>query len=255
MRSTRALTTALLFAFGAYAQTFEVTSVKPYVPGSGQGVLPACKNGRFRSVGPLLIPLQWAFNLQTTQQTLEMRAKLPQWTESTAAFYDLEATTRPDATDEECRIMAQKLFADRFRFRFHWDTETGPVYEMVVARSGFKMQPADPDNPAANIEVTRNSRPDQPFAPESSVWKGISMDDLAQMLTNNARGLPVFNKTGIEGRYKYKLAYSVGAEANREFADPELFTAVEQQFGLRLQEARGPVSHFVVDSMERPDTN
>ncbi len=222
--------------------------------GTGQPVLPACRNGHFKSVAPLLIPLQWAFNLQTTQQTLEMRAKLPQWTESPDGLYDLEATTRPDITEDECRIMVQKLFADRFHFKFHWDTETGPVYEMVVARAGFKMQPADPDNPAANVDITRNGRPDQP-APDSPRWQGTTMDELAQGLTNNARRLPVINKTGIEGRYKYKLRYSVGADLDRDFADPDWLIAVEQQFGLKLQEARGPVAHFIVDSMERPDTN
>jgi uncharacterized protein (TIGR03435 family) len=81
------------------------------------------------------------------------------------------------------------------------------------------------------------------------------MDELVQRLTNNARRLPVINKTGIQGKYRYKIAYSTGAAADREFADPDLFTALEQQLGLKLQAASGPVVHFVVDSIEKPDAN
>jgi uncharacterized protein (TIGR03435 family) len=248
---------ALLFTLCAYGQTFEVTSVKPYAPrGAGfQGVQPACKGGHFEAITPVFITMQWAYNLQTAQQTQEMRDKLPQWTQSISGSYELEATTRPDVTEEECKVMAQKLFEDRFHFKYHWDTVTGTVYEMVVARGGFKMQPADPNDPASNLNVTVNGRPSQPPPPEFPVWQGTTMDDLAQRLTNNPRRLPVINKTGIQGKYKFRIAYSAGAEANREFADPDLFTAVEQQFGLRLQEARGPSAHFVVDSIEKPGEN
>jgi uncharacterized protein (TIGR03435 family) len=244
----------LLYALTASAQTFDVASVKPYAPrGAGfQGIQPTCKGGHFEAVTPLFITMQWAYNLQTAQQTQEMREKLPQWTQSISGSYELEATTRPDVTEEECKAMARKLFEDRFHFKYHWDTVTGDVYEMVVARGGFKMQPADPNNTASNLDITFNGRPAQPPPPE---FPGTSMDDLAQRLTNNPRRLPVINKTGIQGKYKFKIRYSAGAGLNADFADPDLFSAVEQQLGIKLQEARGPVAHFVVESIEKPGEN
>lgn len=250
------LTIAALLALDAAGQKFEVVSVKPFQRAGGgfQGVLPSCKGGRFAAIAPLLVTLQWAYDLQTAEQTREMRTKLPSWTETPDGFYALEATTGPNVTGQECKLMAQKLFEDRFQFRYHWETVRGDVYELVVAKGGFKMQPADPDSPAANVNVVINGNP-QTFPPDSIAWTGTTMDELAQRLTNNARRLPVIDKTGVEGRFKYKIAYSTGAETDREFADPDLFTALEQQLGLKLQEAKGPVRHFVVDGMERPDVN
>ena len=136
------LALALLFTISASAQTFDVTSVKPYVPRGGgfQGIQPACKAGHFQAITPVFITMQWAYNLQTAQQTQEMREKLPEWTQSISGAYELEATTEPDVTEEECKAMARKLFEDRFHFKYHWDNVTGYVYEMVVARGGFKMQ-------------------------------------------------------------------------------------------------------------------
>jgi uncharacterized protein (TIGR03435 family) len=52
-----------------------------------------------------------------------------------------------------------------------------------------------------------------------------------------------------------KITYSGAAAATREFADPDLFTAIEQQLGLKLEDARGPVAHFVLESIEKPGEN
>jgi len=247
---------ALLLAFCANGQTFEVTSVKPLTPkGPGfQGVQPGCKGGRFAAITPVFLTIMWAYDLETAQQTDEIRAKLPQWAQSISGSYELEATTRPDVTEEECRKMAQKLFEDRFHFKYHWDTVTGTVYEMVPARGGFKMPPADPNDTASNVSITVNGRSSK-LLPDSPMWKGITMDELANLLSGNPGHIPVINKTGLQGRYKLKIAYSAGAGANSDFADPNLLAAAEQQLGLKLQEARGPVRHFVVDSIEKPDAN
>jgi uncharacterized protein (TIGR03435 family) len=82
------------------------------------------------------------------------------------------------------------------------------------------------------------------------------MDELVQFLVGiNPGRLAVIDKTGIPGRYKLKITYSGAAAATREFADPDLFTAIEQQLGLKLEDARGPVAHFVLESIEKPGEN
>ncbi len=69
------------------------------------------------------------------------------------------------------------------------------------------------------------------------------MDELARWIAGRSPDrTPVVNKTGIPGTYKLKIAFSMAAGVNRDFADLDLFGAVEQQLGLKLQEARGPVA-------------
>jgi uncharacterized protein (TIGR03435 family) len=238
------------------ASTFEVISVKPFTGrGTGfQGIQPACKGKHFMAITPVFLTLMWAYDLRTAQQMDEVREKLPAWAQSISGAFELEATTRSEVTEEECRTMAQKLFEDRFHFKYHWTTVTGTLYEMVVARGGFKMKPADPNDPASNIVLTINGKQSQP--PENSpVWQGTTMDDIALRLSANPDRIQVINKTGIQGKYKLKLTYSAGPGLNADFADPDLFTAAEQQLGLKLEKARGPVAHFVIDSIEKPDPN
>jgi len=233
-------------------QAFEVTSVRPFnradVDPSFMGIQPACKGGHFTAVTPLFLTMEWAYNMSTNQAS-EFSAKMPEWAKSISGAYVLQATTHPDVTEEECRKMAQHLFEDRFHFKYHLETVTGKVYEMVPARGGLKMRPAD-DSPGYSMTI--NGRELQ----LPSERKGITMDELASWLTgSNPDRIPVINKTGIQGMYKFKIAYSTPAAATRDFADPEGVAAVELQLGLHLQESRGPVSHFVVDSIEKPGEN
>ena len=117
------------------------------------------------------------------------------------------------------------------------------------------MPPADPNDLASNLSVTINGRLAQGPPADFPVWQGTTMDDMAVRLSGNPDRIPVINKTGIQGKYKLKLTYSGGPGLNDAFADPDIIRAAEQQLGLRLQEARGPVTHFVVDSIEKPDPN
>jgi uncharacterized protein (TIGR03435 family) len=247
---------ALLLALPAFAQTFEVISVKSHsTVGRGfQGVQPTCADGHFRATTPLELTIRWAYDL-SQQQTSELATKLPQWARGISGSYDLEATTHPEVTEEQCKKMTQHLFEDRFHLKFHLDTVEAKVYELVPARAGFKMPPANPDDSQSNVSVTVNGR-QLPFPAESPFWKGVSMDELAQFLVGiNPGRLAVIDKTGIPGRYKLKITYSGAAAATREFADPDLFTAIEQQLGLKLEDARGPVAHFVLESIEKPGEN
>lgn len=82
------------------------------------------------------------------------------------------------------------------------------------------------------------------------------MDELASwIIASNPERVPVINKTGLQGMYKFKIAYSAGRAADHDLGDPDVITAVEQQLGLKLVASRGPVQHFVVDSIEKPDEN
>ena len=249
----RFLALTLLLALSVSAQNFEVISVKPFKRGDPnfQGVQPACNGGHFMAVTPLFLTMEWAYDMSPNQAD-EFRAKVPEWAQSISGAYVLEATTQPGVTLDQCRKMAQHLFEDRFHFKYHLQNVTGKIYEMVPARGGLKMQPAD-DSPGWNVTI--NGRETQ-FLPGTPVRKGITMDELADWITGtNPDRTPVINKTGLKGMYKFKIAFSAGPGLNRDFADPDVVNAIEQQLGLKLQETRGPVQHFIVDSIEKPDEN
>ena len=249
----RCLALPLLFSLSTAAQTFEVISVKPFKggPPGFQGIQPACNGGHFVAVTPVFLTMEWAYDMTTTQAE-EFRAKLPLWAQSISGAYELQATTQAGVTEDTCRKMAQHLFEDRFHFKYHLETVTGKVYEMTAARGGLKMQPAD-DSPGWNVTINGRSTQNLPGVPER---KGITIDELADWITAmNPERVPVINKTGLQGMYKFKIAFSRGSAANSDLADPEVIAAVEQQLGLKLQESRGPVQHFIVESIEKPDEN
>lgn len=105
--------------------------------------------------------------------------------------------------------MAQHLFEDRSHFKYHLETVTAKVYEMVPARGGLKMEPAD-DNPGWSI--TFNGRQTQSL-PGVPVRKGITMDQLANFISGtDPDRIPVINKTGVDGMYKFKIAFSGARE-------------------------------------------
>jgi len=247
------LAISFLLALPAFAQTFDVISVKPFkgAPPGFQGIQPGCKGGHFAAVTPVFLTMEWAYNTNPMQDD-EFRAKLPIWAQSISGSYELQATTRPDVTESECRKMAQHLFEERFHFKYHMETVTEKVYEMVIGKGGLKMKPAD-DSPGWSITLNGFEAKSLPGTP---VRHGITMDDLANFISGaDLDHTPVVNKTGLEGMYKFKIAFSRGAGANLNFADPDIFTAVEQQLGLKLQDSRGPVQHYVIESIDKPDEN
>jgi uncharacterized protein (TIGR03435 family) len=85
--------------------------------------------------------------------------------------------------------------------------------------------------------------------------RAVTMEGLTATLAN-ATGRPVLDKTGLTGKYDYRLEYA--PEDNSVEADPtgpSIFTAVQEQLGLKLESAKGPVDIFVIDHVERPSEN
>lgn len=252
------LVIVLLFCLGLSGQTFEVTSVKPHGPAirGAQGILPACKDGRFVAVTPMILIIRWAYDLDPAQ-LVELRPQLPDWAQSISGSYDLEATFNGQVSEDQCRKMTQNLLVERFRFVSHWQAGTGTVYSLVVARSGPKMPAVQEGDASSGLNIMMNGKSPQRLSGASPVPPGLTMDEFARFLEGRLMPrAPVINKTGLRGLYKITLAYSPGAAAaNKAFADPDLFAALQQQLGLKLEEGRGPVSRFVVDNLEKPTEN
>ena len=248
----RILMPVLMIGTAAHAQlaapAFEVTSVKPHNPKVAV-FSPSCPNGRLISAGPIYWLILWAYNL-AFPQSAELEEQLPGWAKH--GDYDVEAKSEGPVSEAQCRLMLQSLLAERFKFAWHRETREGNVYDLVVAPGGRKLQRVADTDTEQGVNITINGRPLSRL-PGTPVRKGTSMANFAGSLSAlNPDRLPVIDKTGLEGEFKINLAFSGDP---LQFSDPDLETALQKQLGLKLVRHKGPVEHFVLDHIERPDPN
>ena len=159
------------------------------------------------------------------------------------------------------KLMIRKLLVDRFQLKFHTEKKELPVYAMVVAKNGPKLavSAADPD-----------AFPGIGFGREpgviSLVGRNTGLNGVANGLQSNILDKPVVDQTGLTGRYDFQLRFSPdatqlanfgGIEANSADLNlpPDIFTAFEQQLGLKLQATKAVVDVMVIDKIERPSPN
>jgi uncharacterized protein (TIGR03435 family) len=144
---------------------------------------------------------------------------------------------------KQSQLMLQAMLADRFALKAHRETRDLPIYELTVAKGGSKMKQTTPDSGGGNAN----------YSSGKVTAHEISIESLAANLSF-AVGRVVVNKTGLEGGYDFTLDYAPdGADASD--TRPSIFTALEEQLGLKLEPARGPVDVIVVDHIERPTAN
>jgi uncharacterized protein (TIGR03435 family) len=154
----------------------------------------------------------------------------------------VEGGTTPSVAD--ARLMLQTLLAERFGLRIHREPREIPVYALVAAKGGPRFTPcANPDAPSGYVAGRLvNCRP--PLIPMARV---------AQMLVREA-GRPVLDKTGLAPAAFELHWLPEGAPAQPD-SPPALFTAIQEQLGLRLEAQRSPVDSIIVDHVERPTSN
>jgi uncharacterized protein (TIGR03435 family) len=143
--------------------------------------------------------------------------------------------------------MLRPLLADRFKLNLHHESREFPVYDLVVGKGGFKLKESDP----------ASLNPGEPGCHLSSKgYQGCSMTALADYL-HNATGRTVINKTGLSGVYDYTLAWSTPNTPpdSPAAAYPSIFTAVQEQLGLKLEPSTTPLDILVIDSAEKPSEN
>jgi uncharacterized protein (TIGR03435 family) len=194
---------------------------------------------------------------------------IPDWVNTER--YDMTTKPPPGSTREQRSQMLQKLFADRMKLVAHVEQRERNTFALVLARSDGRLGPqltpstldcsprppgSAPTPPSPPPSDFRN-RCGMAFGPTSIVSGGITMDQLVLSLAGLAGGL-VNNRTGLEGAYALSLTFSqpraAGATPNAGSPDdpPEIFTAVQEQLGLKLQPEKTMVPVFVVDHIERP---
>jgi uncharacterized protein (TIGR03435 family) len=260
---------------GVSFAAYDVTSVKPVHPDRvlvmGVRELQDGINGENVTVAMLV---QGAYNTGNLPAD-DAVTGLPDWAK--ADLFSVQAKMGPDQTaafaklekdrQRACRRqMLQALLADRLQLKAHRQTRQVLGYELVVAKGGPKMKDGEtlPDGPKLS-----NGRPVSlrmgiaKSGAEEVTAQLYSMQQLADLLTRTpAVGHRVADKTGLTGKYSFTLTFTaspgVGSAAEPTDAAapddsaPSIFTALEDQLGLRLQRGTATVDTVVVDHVERP---
>jgi uncharacterized protein (TIGR03435 family) len=240
---------------------FEVVSIKPNVSASFPVGPAARPGGVFVSNNVSLASIiRFAYNLPDYRL-----AGGPQWMRSEQ--FDVDARAARDASSEELRQMVQTLLRDRFRLIVRWERRDMPMYALLLERSDKRLGPglrpasADCVLPGGRIRSALEERKTANGG-VSSRRTCASMSALVSTLSNALQG-PVDDRTALAGLWDYELSFTGQpwrnvdpAVAARDPNDaPALFTAVQEQLGLKLESSRGPVEVLVIDSAERPAPN
>jgi len=143
------------------------------------------------------------------------------------------------------KLMLQSLLETRFTLAIRRETRIEPIYELVIAKAGPRLK--DSAGPDANGR--------QGFFGPPGHW--VATNQPAASLVgplSRQLGRPVRDKTGLSGRYDFTLTYSpqITQQAGDDPNAPSVFTALEEQLGLKLESARGPVDVLVVENAEKP---
>jgi uncharacterized protein (TIGR03435 family) len=285
MRIYRSLAVFLILSGGAIAQSaahpeFEVASIKPAAPGARGMYIRTAPGGRVNVTNMHLremIVLAWRI------QPFQI-AGGPAWLDS--ARYDISAKPENNPKPSEIPIMLQALLADRFQLKMHRETKELPIYALVVAKKDgakkdAKLGPGLTESKEGGCtppDPSKRPHPPDPGKPSTLGCGGmmigrnrvaaasIPIADLTPMLSR-ILGRMVADKTGLTGRFDISLEWAPNeSQALQSPPDgpkppppdatgPSIFTALQEQLGLKLESQKGPVEIFVIDRAEKPSEN
>lgn len=241
---------------------FTVVSIKRHGNTSGGGGKEGCSVDSCHFVDrPLLGFIMVAYNLS---QKPILGDALP----GDSDLFDLDAKIDPadlpasPLSSRQLADMLQPVLADRFQLRVHLETRTLPVYNIVLAKGGLRMKESGPTAPAASGSRAWPAGATSRHCFHTSVGNGLrderdcTMEDIRNILEDPS-GRYIIDKTGLTGRYDFELHWTPDdTPVDSPLAGgPSIFTAVEEQLGLKLEPATAPVKVLVIDSAQMPTPN
>ena len=241
--------------------SFEVASIRAHNPNDRMIVnnYQPYPGGRFTATNcsPWML-IHYAFQLQPFQIPDK-----PSWIKS--EHYDVDARPAEVHTNfDDTPLMLQGLLEDRFQLKYHWEIKEAPVYELVVVKpgklpksvvmGGCPHPPAQPDGIPTDAPCG-----DLANTPGHTKGYNLTASELAGSLSW-LLSKPILDKTNLNGKYDVELQWTPESVEMRsgpssEQDIPDIFTALQEQLGLKLQPAKGPVRMFVIDHIERPSDN
>jgi len=248
---------------------FEAASIKPNSSGPRGVSNVLLSGGRYvASAATLRSIIGFAYPPLLPQQIVGG----PGWLDSER--YDIQAKGEGNPSADTLRLMLRSLLAERFMLRVHTETRDTPIYALTLARGdrrfGPQLKPGTADCSAHRSDAPpTDSIPPSAPSPECgfrvgtrnisgvgfqivTTGKGVTMTQLAASLSLRA-GRAVLDRTGLPGGYDVDLAFAgpaTGPDAGQLGAS--IFTAVQEQLGLRLESTTAPIDFLVIDSIDRP---
>jgi uncharacterized protein (TIGR03435 family) len=226
--------------------SFEVASVKPNTSRISNALPPSLANGSYSASNVALKSvIANAYDVRMFQ--IEGG---PDWL--TAERFDIIARGREGTPDRLRPAMLRTLLAERFKLVAHLETREQQVYSLTVLRSDGRLGPQL--KPAAPATGSSSGFPAASVANGTARINGsrVSMDTFAIMLTSSVFNQRVINRTGLSGEFELDLRFTPDSSTAAAPEFPSIFTAVQEQLGLKLQSERAPVPVLVIDSVQRP---
>jgi uncharacterized protein (TIGR03435 family) len=174
----------------------------------------------------------------------------PDWAKTERWNVDGVPDVEGEPSMRQLQAMMQKILVERFGLKLHHEQREMPVFALTVARGGPKMTPnlSDPNGWFDQQNSVGNGR-------DVEALKNASMRDLATILQFRV-DRPVVDQTDLKGRYDLKLQWSTDeAQTTQPDALPGLFTAIQEQIGLKLEPVKAPADVLVIDQVEKPSPN
>jgi uncharacterized protein (TIGR03435 family) len=234
--------------------SFEVATIKPSKPGR-PGKLYTVRGTHFMTVNTTLMDLiTVAYDVQQKQVVGG-----PDWMSSEKFDIDGEPNVPGTPDLNQLKTMVQKLLADRFALKFHRETKSMSAYVLTVAKDGPKLKKSQGDP---------NGLPSLFFRQLGVLTvMNATMTDFARLMQTAVFDRPVVDQTGLEGKWDFTLKWTpdesqfsgmgmkVPPPSDAADAPPPLFTAIQEQIGLKLEAGKAPVPVLVLEHVEQPSAN
>jgi uncharacterized protein (TIGR03435 family) len=236
--------------------SFEVATIKPSKPDDPRKAF-IVQGRRFKIINqPLTAILSFSYNVQAKQII-----GLPPWADTDKYDIDAEPDGEGAPSDKQWKSMLQKLVAERFKLTFHQEKKELSVYVLSVAKTGPKLTKSEGDPNGLPGLFFRGKLGDLGV-------RNANMGDFTGLMQQAVLDRPVLDQTGITGRYDFTLVWTpddsqfagVGAKippapADDGKAPPNLYTAIQEQIGLKLEATKAPADVMVIDHVEKPSEN
>lgn len=247
------------------APSFEVASIKPNKTDDMRVMLRITPDGLSAVGVPAKFLIEFAYDIKDFQisggpgwidsEKYDIDAKMDE-----ATIEAIKKMPREQAVEQR-RLMLQSLLADRFKLKVTHSSKELPIYALVVAKNGPKLTQSADSPPGA---TPRNQ---MRFTPGELTGTGVPISLLVNQLAREV-GRQVVDKTGLQGNYDFTLQFTSerrlampggpggpGDAPPPDSSGPSIFTALQEQLGLKLESQKGPVEMLIIDSVEKPSEN
>jgi uncharacterized protein (TIGR03435 family) len=240
MHSRLSLAFAASILLNGQSPSFDVASLKP-VQLTGAATynanLGSASHGEVTLINATLSDcLRYAYSITNDAQIAG-----PEWIRNKDIRFDILAKAAPDTPLDQLLLMLQTLLTERFKLVLHREPRELSFVALTVAKSGLKMSKARPDAVP----------PSRPQIPGRIVSSQMTLNKLTTLLSRFLRQT-VLDETGLTGPYDINLQWTPeNAQPTDAEQGPSVFTAVQQQLGLKLESRKAPVEVLVIDQAEK----